>query len=145
MPEKKIVIHTDGGSRGNPGPAAIGLVIEYNGKVKEYAEYIGIETNNVAEYYALVCALKKAKQLVGKKNAKTLNVLCYSDSELMVKQLNRSYKLKDEAIKKHFISIWNLTIDFKSVTFTHIKREHNKKADKLLNQALDKEGSKLEL
>lgn len=145
MPERKIVIHTDGGSRGNPGPAAIGFVIEYNGRKKEDAECIGKKTNNEAEYHALVCALKKAKQFVGKRIAKTINVQCYSDSELMVKQLNRKYKLKDEKIQKHFISIWNLTIDFKSVTFTHIKREHNKQADKLLNQALDQECSKLKL
>lgn len=143
MSEKKIIIHTDGGSRGNPGPAAIGFLIERNGLAREFAECIGDKTNNEAEYYALVCALKKAKQLVGKETAKTSNVVCYSDSELMVRQLNHQYKLKDEVIKQHFIAIWNLTIDFKSVTFIHIKREHNCKADKLLNEALDRECSKL--
>lgn len=145
MSDNKVIIHTDGGSRGNPGPAAIGLTIEYNGKIKEHAECIGKKTNNDAEYYALVCALKKAKQFIGKKIAKNSNVLCYSDSELMVKQLNHKYKLKDSMIQRHFIQIWNHAIDFNSVTFTHIRREHNKRADKLLNEVLDQECSKLKL
>jgi len=145
MPEKDVVIHTDGGSRGNPGPAGIGLVIKHKRKIHEYAQCIGTKTNNEAEYFALVTALKKAKQLLGKKNAKGSNLVCYSDSELMVKQLNHQYKLKDEKIQQQFIEIWNLAIDFNSVKFFHVKRERNKQADELLNRALDQECSKLKL
>lgn len=141
---EEMKIHTDGGSRGNPGPAAIGMVIDHGGKRKEYACCIGKATNNEAEYSALVLALKKAKQFVGRERAKKINVKCFADSELMVKQLNHEYKLKNEAIKEFFIEIWNLSIDFGSVSFEHVRREHNKRADRLLNQALDGECAKFD-
>ena len=145
MPDKDIIIHTDGGSRGNPGQAAVGYSIDFKGKVNDYAECVGTKTNNEAEYLALIIALKKAKQLAGKKAAKKCKVLCFSDSELMVNQLNHKYKLKDAKIQKLFIEIWNLMIDFGEIEFAHIKREKNSRADKLLNDALDQECSKLRL
>lgn len=135
----KIVIYTDGGSRGNPGPAAIGVVI-YNDKkeiVKKYSEYLGHATNNEAEYQAVIFALKKIKLLFGKKKAKNMAIEVLTDSELVVKQLNHQYKLKEKNIQKLFIEAWNLILDFKQVSFKHIKREENKEADKLVNQALD--------
>jgi ribonuclease HI len=136
---EKVIIFTDGGARGNPGPAGIGVVIEYQGKKKEYAEFIGEnKTNNEAEYEALIFALQKTKRLLGKKQAKQARVECYSDSELLVKQLNHQYKIKDEQIQKYFIEIWNLILDFKKVTFFHLPREKNKRADQLANQAVDK-------
>jgi len=141
--ERNIVIHCDGGSRGNPGPAAIGAVIRQGSKTKKYGEYLGKKTNNEAEYEALIFSLKKTKQLAGKKKAKMTAVKCFVDSELVVKQLNHEYKLKDQRIQKYFIEIWNLTLDFKQVSFEHVRREKNKEADALVNEALDKQGSKL--
>jgi len=141
---EKIIIHTDGGSRGNPGEAAIGIVIEsvLTGK-KEYGEYIGHATNNQAEYQAVVFALKKMKQLVGSDKCKDVSVEFYVDSELLAKQMNGEYKIKDEDIKDYFLEIWNLKIDFKEVSFKHILRDKNEAADKLVNQVLDRESNKL--
>ncbi|MEF3692356.1 MAG: ribonuclease HI family protein [Candidatus Moraniibacteriota bacterium] len=142
--ENKITIHTDGGSRGNPGPAGIGIWISapksgLAGDIdKKYGECIGIKTNNDAEYEALIFGLKKTKALIGKTKAKEFQIECYADSELMVKQLNHQYKLKEERIQKYFIEIWNLMLDFKNVKFFHIPREKNTVADKLVNEALDK-------
>lgn len=133
-----IKIHTDGASRGNPGPASIGVVIELpNGEIKTYHQTLGIATNNYAEYQAIVVALEKTKSLVGKTNAKKYNIEVYLDSELAQKQLTGIYELKDEAIQKAFIKIWNLRIKFASVDFIHVRREFNKQADALANKALD--------
>ena len=133
-----IKIHTDGASRGNPGPASIGVVIELpNGEIKTYHQTLGIATNNYAEYQAIIVALEKTKSLVGKTNTKKYSIELYLDSELAQKQLTGIYELKDEAIQKAFIKIWNLRIKFDSVDFIHIRRELNKKADALANQALD--------
>lgn len=134
---KKYIIYTDGGSRGNPGPAAIGVVFGPPAGGKEYGEQIGRTTNNVAEYSAVVFALKKAKQLLTKKVAKETDVELITDSELLVKQLNGEYKIKDEDLRLLFLDVWNLKLDFKSVTFTHVTRDKNKKADSLVNRALD--------
>lgn len=134
--ENKVVIYTDGGSKGNPGPASIGVVIEHNKEKKEYSEQIGEATNNVAEYSALIFALKKTRQILGKDKAKTSKLACYSDSELMVKQLNGEYKIKNTELKDLFIEIWNLKQDFKEVEFKHIKREKNSAADRLVNEAM---------
>ena len=137
---KKIIIYTDGGSRGNPGNAAIGVVF-FNEKgqiIKKYGEYLGENlTNNDAEYSAVIFALKKFKTLFGKAIAETSEVEIKSDSELMIKQLNGEYRLENEKIQKLFIEIWNLKIDFKSIKFKHISREKNKEADSLVNEALD--------
>lgn len=138
MSDNKIIIYTDGGSRGNPGPAGIGVYIETLNK--KYGECIGEATNNVAEYAALIFGLKKLKQLLGKNKTKQYEIDCYLDSELVVKQLNHEYKLKEEYIQKNFIEIWNLMLDFRAVSFYHIPREKNKVADGLVNQALDRDG-----
>lgn len=134
MPEI-IKMFTDGGARNNPGPAAIGVWIPTLDK--KYGEYIGEKTNNVAEWEALVYGLKKIKLLVGKDKTKQTQVECYLDSELVVKQLNHEYKIKEEYIKNYFITVWNLQIDFGKITFSHIMREENKIADALVNEALD--------
>lgn len=133
--ENKIIMFTDGGSRGNPGPAGIGVYIETLNK--KYGESIGEATNNVAEYAALIFGLKKLKQLLGKNKTKQYEIECFLDSELVVKQLNHEYKLKEEYIQKNFVEIWNLMLDFKNVIFKHIPREKNKIADALVNEALD--------
>lgn len=137
-------IYSDGGSRGNPGPAGIGVVVEYGGQQKKYSEFIGENrTNNEAEYEALIFGLKKLKLLLGSKKAKQTEVVCYSDSELMVKQLKHEYKLKDPKVQAYFVEIWNLMLDFGNIEFFHIPREKNKLADKLANEAMDQENSKL--
>lgn len=125
---KKLVIYTDGGARGNPGPAGIGVFIK---DVGEYKEYIGETTNNQAEYRAVILALEKAKEL----GAEELEF--FLDSELVVKQLNREYKVKNPDLAPLFLQIWNLNQGFKKVTFTHIRREQNKEADALVNKAID--------
>ena len=139
------MVHTDGGSRGNPGPAAIGAVIELAsaGWRKEYGEYIGETTNNEAEYRAVIFALKKLKALIGSDKCKESSVQFLLDSELIVKQLNKEYKLKDKNIQNFFIEIWNLTFDFGEVYFVHVPREENTEADRIVNQVLDKETNKL--
>ena len=137
---KKIIIYTDGGSRGNPGPAAAGVMFcnEKGKSIKEYSEYLGDElTNNEAEYKAVIFALKKFKAVFGKKLAKNSEVEIRSDSELLVKQLNAQYKILNENIQPLFLEIWNLKFDFKKLKFKRIPREKNKQADKLANEALD--------
>jgi len=132
---EKIVMFTDGGSRGNLGPAGIGIYVETLDK--KFGEYIGETTNNVAEYSALIYGLKKLKQLLGKDKTKQYEIECNLDSELIVKQMNHEYKIKDENVQKNFIEIWNLMLDFKNVIFKHIPREENSVADALVNEALD--------
>ena len=140
---KKIIIYTDGASRGNPGPAAVGIQFcnEKNAVIKKYSDYLGEKiTNNEAEYKALIFALEKFKAVFGNKLAKSSEIEVRSDSELLIKQLKGEYKIQDENIGKMFLKIWNLRIDFGKVKFTLIPRERNKEADRLANEALDKEG-----
>ena len=129
----KLIIYTDGGARGNPGPAGIGAVIYNENKkvVKEISEYIGETTNNQAEYKACLRAMEEAKKL------KALELDFYLDSELVVKQLKREYKVKNKELAPLFIKIYNLSQQFKKVSFTHVRREFNKEADRLVNEALD--------
>ena len=139
-PGKKIIIYTDGGARGNPGLAAIGVKFTSSDDVnteKEYSERIENTTNNVAEYKAIIFALKKAKRLLGGKKAAESDIEVKSDSELIVSQINGEYKIKDDDLKLLFIDVWNLKQDFKSVDFVLIPREENIEADKLVNRALD--------
>jgi len=135
----KIKIYTDGGARNNPGPAAIGAVIELGGEIKEYSEFIGEATNNEAEYRAVIFALKKVRQLIGKEKTSQSVIEINIDSELLAKQLNNEYKVKDEKIQPLFLEVWNLKFDFGEINFKHIPREKNRRADYLVNQALDKE------
>ena len=137
---KKIIIYTDGGSRGNPGAAAIGVVFcnEKGQKIKEFSEYIEEATNNEAEYTAAIFALKKFKALFGKKIASRSEVELRSDSELLINQLSAKYKILDSKIQPLFLQLWNLKIDFKKVKFKLIPREKNREADRLANEALDK-------
>lgn len=136
---KKLIIYIDGGARGNPGPAGIGVVIcnEKGEPVKRYSDYLGKATNNQAEYKALVFALKKVKLLFGKKIARGQEAEIRSDSELLVKQLNGEYKILDENIQCLFLEAWNLKLDFGKVKFKLISRQRNKEADRLVNEALD--------
>lgn len=136
MKYEKLKLYTDGGARGNPGPAGIGAVIlgEKGDVVAEISEYIGEATNNQAEYKALIAGLTKAKEL----GARELEV--FLDSELVVKQLNREYRVKDKDLAPLFLSVYNISLGFKKIVFKHIRREKNELADKLVNQVLDKAG-----
>lgn len=132
---EKIIMYSDGGSRGNPGPAALGVHIETLDK--SYGEYLGIKTNNEAEYAAIVFGLKKIKALVGKAKAKKTAVECRMDSELACKQLRHEYKIENEKLQPLFLEVWNLSLDFSVVKFVHVRRESNTAADACVNRALD--------
>jgi ribonuclease HI len=136
---RKIIIYTDGGSRGNPGSSAIGVVFcnEKGEVIKKYSEQIGEATNNEAEYQAVIFALKKFKALFGNKLAGQSEIELRADSELLVKQLNGEYKILEPKIQTLFLAVWNLKLDFKKVKFKIIPREKNKEADRLVNEALD--------
>ncbi len=136
---EKILIYTDGGSRGNPGPAAIGAQIQDgDGNVlQEVAEKIGNATNNYAEYMAVLRGMQVAKEVLGKKTKET-NVEIRMDSELVKKQLNNEYQIKEPGLVPIFIEIHNLRVStFPNLTLTHVPREKNKEADRLVNKALD--------
>lgn len=133
-----IVIHTDGASRGNPGAAAIAYVINRAGeKLIKHAETIGTTTNNQAEYQALLAALAKLAELTPSASM----IECFSDSELMVKQLNGEYKMKNAELRPHFAAIQTLAEQLRrannKLTFIAVRRHENKLADQLCNQALD--------
>lgn len=129
-----MITYTDGGARGNPGPSAIGVVVKDSAtgqNISTFGRYIGNTTNNQAEYQALVAAMEEAI-----KHGAT-EVHCFLDSELIVKQMNREYRVRDVNLQVHFVKIWNMAQTLKSATFTHIPRAKNKEADALVNQALD--------
>lgn len=132
----KLKIFTDAGARGNPGPAAIGVVIEKTNEILKFSKFIGRATNNQAEYQAVIFALEKAKEL------KAEEIDLYLDSQLIANQLNRKYKIKNKDLSALFIKTWNLGLNFKRITYTYIPREKNKEADRLVNQALKKVKSK---
>jgi ribonuclease HI len=135
---EKIIIYTDGGARGNPGPAGIGVVIQdEEGKtLHESSAYIGETTNNVAEYEALVRALEDA-QMFGDK-LKDMEVEVRMDSELIVRQMQGIYKVKEPTLKEKFAKVAHLRIkQVPNLTFTHIPREKNARADLLVNEAID--------
>ena len=123
---------TDGGARGNPGPAAYGAVIHApDGSIHTIKKYLGVATNNQAEYGGLVAALEYLAGIHAE------SVDCYLDSELLVKQMRREYRVKDVELGKLFLRAWKYASTFSHVSFHHIPREKNKAADTLVNQALD--------
>lgn len=132
---EKIIMYSDGGSRGNPGPAALGVFIETLDK--RYGEYLGTKTNNEAEYAAIVSGLRKIKALLGKDRAKKIAVECRMDSELACKQLNHIYKIENAKLQPLFLEVWNLMLDFSAVTFAHVPREKNAVADAEVNKAIN--------
>jgi len=142
--EEKIIVYTDGGSRGNPGPAGVGVVIANSrGRViKKYSQRIGNRTNNEAEYEAVIFALQKVKHLFGKQKARDLNIEVLMDSELVARQLGGKYKIVEEKLFPLFIKVWNLRMDLRKISFGEIPREKNKEADRLANEAMDKKTTK---
>lgn len=129
----RLILWTDGGARGNPGPAGIGVVVtDAQGEVvAEIAEYIGEATNNQAEYRALIAGLMRARELG------TTVVDIRMDSELVVRQLKGEYKVKNENMKPLYGQATALLKTFARYTIQHVRREQNAEADKLVNQALD--------
>jgi ribonuclease HI len=131
---KILVINTDGGARGNPGPAGIGVVIRDAASgdlVFDHGGYIGEATNNVAEYRALLKALETARDL----GADELQI--NMDSELVVRQMLGQYKIKQPELQKLAAEVIKVLKSFSKFSFTHVRRELNKEADALVNQALD--------
>jgi ribonuclease HI len=133
-----IVVYTDGGARGNPGPSAVGVVIKEGEKtVQEIFHKIGRQTNNFAEYEAVSVALSAIKKRYAK-NTKTMHIEVRLDSELIEKQLNNEYQIKEETLFPQYIKVHNLIVSaFPHISFVHIRREKNKRADELVNKALD--------
>lgn len=136
---EKIIIYTDGGARGNPGPAGIGaLIMDADETVlKEISEYIGHATNNIAEYTALVRALEETQKIFGGRT-RDMEIEVRMDSELVVRQLSGAYKVKDQNLKEKFSRIAHMRMeDFPNIVFVHVRREKNAHADKLVNAAID--------
>jgi ribonuclease HI len=133
---QKFIVHTDGGSRGNPGPAAVGVVITDGAKktIQEFGKRIGETTNNVAEYTAVIEALNALKKTVGESPV----IEFYLDSTLVVNQLNGLFKIKDMRLRSLATSVRILEQEVGGVvTYTSVPREQNKRADFMVNQALD--------
>lgn len=129
-------LYVDGASRGNPGPSAIGIVIEtdYGAVIDMWGEYIGEATNNIAEYTALLRGMRRLLELgIGE-------IIVFSDSELLIKQLKGIYRVRDEKLKKIYFMIKSLENRFEKITYVHIERNKNFRADSLANKALDIRG-----
>lgn len=131
----KLLLHTDGASRGNPGHAGIGVVIEdgTGNTIAEIAEYAGEVTNNIAEYTALIRGLEESVQLGGKE----IKVL--SDSELLVKQLKGEYRVKNAGLIPLFQKVIKLKNNFDKFEIEHVRRGSNKRADELANMGIDQQ------
>lgn len=135
---RKIIIFTDGGSRNNPGIAGAGVFIadENENELMKVKKFLGIQTNNWAEYEALILGLESAKKLLGE-SLKDTDVEVRMDSELIVKQLNGEYRVKEPSLFEQFVKVNNLKVNFPNIKFTHIPRAKNGEADKLANEAMD--------
>lgn len=135
---EKITTYTDGGARGNPGPAGAGAVV-YEGekKIAEVKKYLGERTNNWAEYEAVVLALQEAK----KRGFTGREIEMRMDSELIARQLSNIYQVKEETLWPQYMKVHNLLVaHFKHAVFVHVPREKNKEADRLVNEAIDEAG-----
>lgn len=137
-----LVLYTDGGSRGNPGPAAAGVVVlDDQGKILKTANrYLGETTNNQAEYRALLLGFETIKKLNPVDSTKDIELEVFMDSELIVKQMKGEYKVKAVDLQPLYLEVRNLSGQFGKVSFTHVRREKNSHADALVNQALDRLG-----
>jgi len=136
---KTIICYTDGGARGNPGPAAVGVYItdESGVMIREVGQTIGNSTNNFAEYQAVLVGLQTLKAEYGKVT-KTIQFEIRLDSELVKKQLNAEYQIKEPGLVPMFIEIHNMRVaNFPHLKLIHVPREKNKEADRLVNEALD--------
>jgi len=133
----KYIVYADGGSRGNPGPAGAGAIVrnEEGKTVLTVSEFLGDTTNNVAEYTAILRALESIRDIAGSDQA---DIQVHMDSELVVKQMKGEYKIKHPNLKPLADKVKELVFCYKSVSFTHVRREQNKDADALANEAMDR-------
>lgn len=129
----KLITYTDGGARNNPGPAASGVVIltEAGDVVAGFGRWLGTQTNNYAEYMALILALERAKEL----GADTVE--CRMDSKLVAEQMSGNWRVKEPGLQVLFMRALKLSREFKQVKYVHVRREYNKEADAWVNRALD--------
>ncbi|MEJ0053802.1 MAG: ribonuclease HI family protein [bacterium] len=136
----RFTIHADGGSRGNPGPAGAGAVIRDEGgsTVAVVSKFLGVQTNNFAEYEAVIAALDVLLSRVPEEERRGVRVLIKMDSQLVVKQMRGEYKVKHPNIKPQYARLSERAAKFGSVTFTHVYREENGDADALANEAMDR-------
>jgi len=139
--KQKLTLYTDGGSRGNPGPAGAGAIIfdEKGHPLGEVSAFLGQTTNNWAEYEAIVLGLQEVKKLVPEKQRKSLELEVRMDSELIQRQLTNKYQIKEKTLFGQYIKVHNMVVkDFPNISFTHVRREDNKEADRLANEAMDR-------
>lgn len=130
----EVIIYTDGGARGNPGPAAAGAVILYDAKKVGVNKFLGRQTNNWAEYEAVALAFTEAK----KRGLAGRSVEVRLDSQLVAEQLSNNYQVKEETLWPQYMKVHNLLVaHFSNTKFTYIPREQNKEADRLVNEAID--------
>lgn len=137
---KEFIIYTDGGSRGNPGSAGAGWVIMDGdeNEVSKNSKFLGTQTNNWAEYEAVILALGDLKRRIGSEKLKDAQIMVKLDSQLVARQLSGEYKIKEESLFGQFIKIHNMRVkDIPHITFTHVPREENNVADGLANEAMD--------
>lgn len=155
--KKVVTIHTDGAARGNPGKSGVGAVIKItNYKLPahfalqsmagrqitnyKFKKFLGVATNNQAEYRALIFGLVEARKIIQKELLEDWEIVCYSDSELMVRQMKGEYRVKDKELQTLFLRALKLTSAFSRISFVRIPREKNKEADALANKAIDEHG-----
>ncbi|MFA5942343.1 MAG: ribonuclease HI family protein [Candidatus Paceibacterota bacterium] len=136
-----FTIHADGGSRGNPGPAGAGAMIrdELGNSVANVSRFLGIRTNNFAEYEAVILAFGELEKLVPASKQGSTEVVVKMDSELVVKQMRGEYKVKNETLKEQCARLKGAMAPFGKVSFTHVPREQNSDADALANEAMDRD------
>ena len=135
-----FTIHADGGSRGNPGPSGAGAMIRdaLGNSVASVSQFLGVRTNNFAEYEAVILAFETVAKLVPQKTLAATEVAVKMDSELVVKQMKGLYKVKHPVLKEQYARLASLAADFGTVTFTHVPRAENSDADALANEAMDR-------
>lgn len=136
----KFSIHADGGARGNPGPSGAGAMIrnEFGNSVASVSQFLGTRTNNFAEYEAVILAFAALSKIVPEGKRGETEVVVKMDSELVVKQMNKIYKVKHPVMKEQFARLARVAAAFGTVSFTHVPREENGDADALANAAMDR-------
>jgi ribonuclease HI len=141
---KKIIIYTDGGARGNPGPAGAGVYITdgAGAPLGQISKFLGHQTNNWAEYEAIILGLEALKKMFGVGRLKTMEIEVRMDSQLAQRQLSGQYQIKEPTLFPQYIKVHNLRVSVvPNIRFLHIPREQNKEADRLANKAMDEGGS----
>lgn len=135
-----FTIHADGGSRGNPGPAGAGALIrdELGNAVASVSQFLGVRTNNFAEYEAVILAFETLAKLIGAGKVSATEVVVKMDSELVVKQMKGVYKVKHPIMKEQYARLAHAAAAFGTVSFAHVPRAQNKDADALANEAMDR-------